>query len=155
MFVTECLHNKCLNCQPCVQFIFSPGCESDMILSVMTSVPSNPNTRLPLSLNTWQLQGCCFYLKASYPVLRLLSLLQLLNRSRESDCRLVIDNIFTYPLRFRCFVTWASLRQLMYLLKLLWGKGNTHWDYSYNFTCFWFTLFLPFLMEASQTWGTV
>ena len=36
MFVTECLHNKCLNCQPCVQFIFSPGCESDMILSVMT-----------------------------------------------------------------------------------------------------------------------
>ena len=38
MFVTECLHNKCLNCQPCVQFIFSPGCESDMILSVMTQV---------------------------------------------------------------------------------------------------------------------
>ena len=36
MFVTECLHNKCLNCQPCVQFIFSPRCESDMILSVMT-----------------------------------------------------------------------------------------------------------------------
>ena len=36
MFVTECFHNKCLNCQPCVQFIFSPGCESDMILSVMT-----------------------------------------------------------------------------------------------------------------------
>ena len=36
MLVTECLHNKCLNCQPCVQFIFSPGCESDMILSVMT-----------------------------------------------------------------------------------------------------------------------
>ena len=28
--------NKCLNCQPCVQFIFSPRCESDMILSVMT-----------------------------------------------------------------------------------------------------------------------
>ena len=25
-----------LNCQPCIQFIFSPGCESDMILSVMT-----------------------------------------------------------------------------------------------------------------------
>ena len=36
MFVTECFHNKCLNCQPCVQFIFSPGCELDMILSVMT-----------------------------------------------------------------------------------------------------------------------
>ena len=36
MFVTECFYNKCLNCQPCVQFIFSPGCESDMILSVMT-----------------------------------------------------------------------------------------------------------------------
>ena len=36
MFVTECLHNRCLNCQPCVQFIFSPRCESDMILSVMT-----------------------------------------------------------------------------------------------------------------------
>ena len=36
MFVTECFHNKCLNCQPCVQFIFSPGCESNMILSVMT-----------------------------------------------------------------------------------------------------------------------
>ena len=36
MFVTECFHNKCLNCQPCVQFIFSPRCESDMILSVMT-----------------------------------------------------------------------------------------------------------------------
>ena len=36
MFVTECFHNKCLNCQPCVRFIFSPGCESDMILSVMT-----------------------------------------------------------------------------------------------------------------------
>ena len=38
MFVTECLHNKCLNCQPCVQFIFSPRCELDMILSVMTFV---------------------------------------------------------------------------------------------------------------------
>ena len=38
MFVTECFHNKCLNCQPCVQFIFSPGCESDMILSVMTLI---------------------------------------------------------------------------------------------------------------------
>ena len=36
MFVTECFHNKCLNCQPCVQFIFSPRCGSDMILSVMT-----------------------------------------------------------------------------------------------------------------------
>ena len=36
MFMTECFHNKCLNCQPCVQFIFSPGCELDMILSVMT-----------------------------------------------------------------------------------------------------------------------
>ena len=36
MFVTECFHNKCLNCQPCVQFIFSPGSESDMMLSVMT-----------------------------------------------------------------------------------------------------------------------
>ena len=36
MFVTECYHNKCLNCQPCVQFIFSPRSESDMILSVMT-----------------------------------------------------------------------------------------------------------------------
>ena len=24
---------------------------------------SNPNTRLPLSLNTWQLQGCCFCLR--------------------------------------------------------------------------------------------
>ena len=41
MLVTECLHNKCLNCQPCVQFIFSPGCELDMILSVMT----NTNTK--------------------------------------------------------------------------------------------------------------
>ena len=101
---------------------------------------SNPNTRLPLSLNTWQLQRCCVYLKASYPALSLLSLTQLLNRSRESDSKLVIDNIFTYPLRFRCFVTWASLRQLMYLLKLFWGKGNTHWDYSYDFTYFWFTL---------------
>ena len=30
--------NKCLNCQPCVQFIFSPRCESDMILSVMTYI---------------------------------------------------------------------------------------------------------------------
>ena len=29
-----------LNCQPCVQFIFSPGCESDMILSVMTMAPN-------------------------------------------------------------------------------------------------------------------
>ena len=38
MFVTECFHNKCLNCQPCVQFILSPGCESDMILSVMTLI---------------------------------------------------------------------------------------------------------------------
>ena len=38
MFVTECFHNKCLNCQPCVQFILSPRCESDMILSVMTRV---------------------------------------------------------------------------------------------------------------------
>ena len=37
MFVTECFHNKCLNCQPYIQFIFSPGCESDMILSVMTN----------------------------------------------------------------------------------------------------------------------
>ena len=36
MLVTEGLHNKCLNGQPCVQFIFSPRCESDMILSVMT-----------------------------------------------------------------------------------------------------------------------
>ena len=101
---------------------------------------SNPNSRLSLSLNTWQLQRCCVYLKASYPALRLLSLTQLLNRSRKSDSKLVIDNIFTYPLGFRCFVTWASLRQLMYLLKLFWGKGNTHWDYSYNFTCFWFIL---------------
>ena len=101
---------------------------------------SNPNTRLPLSLNTWQLQGCCFLLKASYPDLRLLSLLQLLSRSRESDAKLALDNIFTCPLGFRCFVTWATLRQLMYLLKPFWGKGNTHWDYSYNFTCFWFTL---------------
>ena len=43
MLVTECLHNKCLNCQPCVQFIFSPGCESDMILSVMTlETPTSP-----------------------------------------------------------------------------------------------------------------
>ena len=38
MFVTECFHNKCLNCQPCVQFILSPDCESDMILSVMTYI---------------------------------------------------------------------------------------------------------------------
>ena len=30
--------NKCLNRQPCVQFIFSPRCESDMILSVMTHI---------------------------------------------------------------------------------------------------------------------
>ena len=40
MFVTECYHNKCLNCQPCVQFIFSPRSESDMILSVMTMAPN-------------------------------------------------------------------------------------------------------------------
>ena len=46
MFVTECLHNKCLNCQPCVQFIFSPGCESDMILSVMTMAPNKGLTIL-------------------------------------------------------------------------------------------------------------
>ena len=46
MFVTECLHNKCLNCQPCVQFIFSPRCESDMILSVMTHIRKKINTAI-------------------------------------------------------------------------------------------------------------
>ena len=47
MFVTECFHNKCLNCQACVQFIFSPGCESDMILSVMTLVNHIEATKGP------------------------------------------------------------------------------------------------------------
>ena len=28
----------------------------------------------------------------------------------------------------------------MYLFKLFWGKGNTHWDHSYYFSCFWLTL---------------
>ena len=39
--------NKCLNCQPCIQFIFSPRCESDMILSVMTytCMHLQPNTK--------------------------------------------------------------------------------------------------------------
>ena len=49
MFVTECFHNKCLNCQPCVQFIFSPGCEWDMILSVMTSAKNFGITELELT----------------------------------------------------------------------------------------------------------
>ena len=47
MFVTECFHNKCLNCQPCVQFIFSPGCESDMILSVMTPTKQSRSANTP------------------------------------------------------------------------------------------------------------
>ena len=63
MFVTECLHNKCLNCQPCVQFIFSPRCESDMILSVMTVLKMDIDekcasfgTRLEQKLNQVSLQ---------------------------------------------------------------------------------------------------
>ena len=47
MFVTECFHNKCLNCQPCVQFILSPRCESDMILSVMTIRKKLFNSKYP------------------------------------------------------------------------------------------------------------
>ena len=36
MFVTECFHNKCFKLSTLCSVYISPGCESDMILSVMT-----------------------------------------------------------------------------------------------------------------------
>ena len=36
MFVTECFHNKCFKLSTLRSVYISPGCESDMILSVMT-----------------------------------------------------------------------------------------------------------------------
>ena len=38
MFVTECFHNKCFKLSTLHSVYISPGCESDMILSVMTLV---------------------------------------------------------------------------------------------------------------------
>ena len=36
MFVTECFYNKCFKLSTLHSVYISPGCESDMILSVMT-----------------------------------------------------------------------------------------------------------------------
>ena len=46
MFVTECFHNKCFKLSTLCSVYISPGCESDMILSVMTMAPNKGLTVL-------------------------------------------------------------------------------------------------------------
>ena len=47
MFVTECFHNKCFKLSTLRSVYISPGCESDMILSVMTMAPNMGLTVFP------------------------------------------------------------------------------------------------------------